>query len=149
MPETEWRMHPAPPVWTEVRAVALYRNELRAQFTFPITKIRGKHYLKSGFGQRVQVRLYEEAFDDPMRGLLTFVKSVPEEPKRAAVKDINAEVRLFSGPDFNTFLENDPEFREAFKSDFVGQPFSRLVYFSKIVSEELWRLVEQLKENQT
>jgi hypothetical protein len=147
MAETGWRAHPAPPTWTKVCAVAMYRNELGVQFNFPVTRVRGKHYLKSGFGQRVQVRPYEEVFDDPMRGRLTFVRSLSEDRETAAIKDINADVCLFSGPEFNKFVENDPEFREAFKRDFAGQPFHRLIYFSKFVSEELWRRTERLKEN--
>jgi hypothetical protein len=143
-----WRPHPAPPMWTVVRAVSVYRNEHSVEFSFPVAELHGKSHLKSGWGQRVQIRPYEDTFDDPVRGLLTFVRSKPEDRSAAAIKDIGADICLLSGPEFNTFLENYPEFKKAFEDDFAGQSFPRLVYFSKVVSEELYLIAERLKGKQ-
>jgi hypothetical protein len=148
MANTGWSVHPAPPMWTIVRAVAVYRNEHSVQITFPVAELHGEPYLKSAWGQRVQIRPYEDIFDDPVRGLLTFIRSLLEDPKTAAIRDIGADLCLLSGSEFNAFLEAYPDFKKAFEDDFAGLPFSRLAYFSKIVSEELYLIAERLKGKQ-
>jgi hypothetical protein len=144
--ESKWRPQPSSPIWTIVRRVALYRNEHSIKFVFPVIELQGVFYLKSQWGQRALIRPYEETFDDVVRGFLTFVRSSPEDPKIAAIRDIGADICLLTGPEFNRFLENYPEFKIAFEDNFAGQPLSRLVYFSKMVSEELWRREEKFKE---
>jgi hypothetical protein len=123
-------------------AEAVYRND-KGEVRILLVYLDGKYYLKFEHEGVVNLIPFTSTINDVDLGLLKLV----DDPRRAQpIETINDLVVAFPKSDFDAFLEREPEFRAAFANDFENVPNSRVIYFSKRISEHADQMViERLK----
>jgi hypothetical protein len=111
---------------------AIYRDDQGTEVRIPAVEKNGTFFLelKCGLLMPVPARI----------GNLTLVADLGREK---IIAEINEAVYRFPEAEFESFLSSEPEFREAFKSDFAGLAPSKIIFLSKRLSEAAERLEVQ------